>query len=169
MDKLKISTIIVLLFALSACGYRLAGKADLDPVFDNTFIGFQSGGREVARLVENQFKANGIKIVAQNEAEVIVDILYERRNREILTVDEQGRVREYELIMRVGVDAKTLDGKKLLPSQDIRLTRDFLFDIDEVLGNDREQGEIYQEMREDIARLIIYRLQAISLENIESS
>ena len=126
MIKVKFTILIILLLTLSACGFRLAGKAELDPVFENTHVGYQSGGSE------------------------------------ILAVDAQGKVREFELIMRVGVDAKSAEGETYLANQDIRLTRSILFDINDVLGSQREQEAIYQEMREDISRLIIYRLQTVS-------
>ena len=145
MIKVKFTILIILLLTLSACGFRLAGKAELDPVFENTHVGYQSGGREVAALLERQFRANDINPVAEQVADVIVNILYERRDREILAVDAQGKVREFELIMRVGVDAKSAEGETYLANQDIRLTRSILF-----------------EMREDISRLIIYRLQTVS-------
>ena len=164
MYRIKIITIIIVLFSLSACGYRLAGKADLDPVFESTYVTYKRGGAAVAELLEKQFRANDIKIVAEKDAAVIVNVLYEQKKQEILSVDEQGKVREYALIMRVGVNAKTVDNKKLMPTQNIRLTRDFIFDIDDVLGKQREAAEIYQEMREDISRLIIYRLQAVEFE-----
>ena len=64
----------------------------------------------------------------------------------------------------VGVDVRDAEGKKLMKDQNIRLTRDFLFDIDDVLGKGSEENKIYQEMREDVARLILYRLQAVSSE-----
>ena len=162
MIKIKFALLIILLVTLSACGFRLAGKAELDPVFENTHVGYQSGGREVAALLERQFRANDINPVAAQAADVIVNILYERRDREILAVDAQGKVREFELIMRVGVDAKSATGETYLANQDIRLTRSILFDINDVLGSQREQEAIYQEMREDISRLIIYRLQTVS-------
>ena len=162
MIKIKIGIVIILLLSLSACGYRMAGKAELDPIFDNPYVGFQRGGRTVAELVESQFRANDIQVVSEKDADVIVNILFERQRQKILSVDEQGKVREYELILTVGMNVKSPEGETYLARQNIRLSRSFLFDINDVLGNQREQLAIYQEMREDISRLIIYRLQTVS-------
>ena len=162
MIKVKFAILIILLLTFSACGYQLAGKAELDPVFDNPHVEYQRGGRVVAELLEKQFRANDVNTVSKQDADVIVNILFERRGRKILSVDEQGKVREYELIMTVGLDVKSAEGEAYLAKQNIRLTRSFLFDINDVLGNQREQEAIYQEMREDISRLIIYRLQTVS-------
>ena len=156
-----LSFVIIL---LSGCGYHLAGKAELDPVFESTFVSYQNRGRNIADLLKEQFEVNGVNLVSKEEASVLVDVLYERREKDILSVDEEGKVREYELILMVGVDVRDVDGKKLMKTQKIRLTRDFLFDIDDVLGKGSEENKIYQEMREDVARLILYRLQAVSSE-----
>ena len=89
-------------------------------------------------------------------------MLYEKKSKDILSVDENGKVREYELILQVGIKLSDADGEVIIRNQEIRLSRDFLFEINDVLGKSSEREQIYQEMREDIARLIIYRLQAIS-------
>ncbi len=158
---------IIAISILSGCGYKLAGKADLDPIFESSHVSYQGQGEKVAELLEKQFKVNQVALVSKEQASVLVDVLYEKKEREILSVDEEGKVREYELILQVGVDVKNTEGVKLMQDQNIRLTRDFLFDINDVLGKGSEEEQIYQEMREDAARLIIYRLQAISSEPIK--
>lgn len=160
MLKTKLFLVLLSFSLLSGCGYRLAGKADLDPVFENSHITFAAGGQLIAELVEEQLHANGVDIVEIDEASAIINILYERSSREILSVDEQGRVSEYELILRIGLNVVDADGKVLINNQDFRLSRDFFFEIQEVLGN--EERVIYDELRQDISRLIIYRLQAVS-------
>lgn len=160
MLKTKFLTVLLIFSVLSGCGYQLAGKADLDPVFENSHVTFAAGGQLMAQLVEEQLKANNADLVELDDASAIVNILYERRSREILSVDEQGRVSEYELILRIGLNVVDAEGKLLISNQDFRLSRDFFFEIQEVLGN--EERVIYDELRQDISRLIIYRLQAVS-------
>lgn len=167
MRRVYVLLMSVGLSILSGCGYQLAGKADLDPVFESTHISYQAGGHTMALLLEKQFEANKYKLVSAEKATALVDVTYEKRDREILSVDEDGKVREYELILTVGIDVKDAEGKKLIRNQQVRLTRDFLFDINSLLGKSSEENQIYEEMRADAARLIIYRLQAINLEAIE--
>ncbi|MFK7795558.1 MAG: LPS assembly lipoprotein LptE [Gammaproteobacteria bacterium] len=166
MNRLKLLIVVIALSLVSSCGYRLAGKADLDPVFESTHVSYQGRGHAMAKLLEKQFEANKYQLVSAEQASALVDVLYETTDREILSVDEDGKVREYELILRVGVDVKNSEGKKLVGNQEVRLSRDFLFDINDVLGKGSEEQAIYQEMRADAARLILYRLQAITIEEI---
>lgn len=155
---------MIALSVSAGCGYRLAGKADLDPVFESTHVSYQNLGQKMAKLLEERFKANQIELVDQDEASALVTVLYEQTERDILSVDEEGKVREYELILTVGIDVQDSRGKKLINNQSVRLSRSFLFEISEVLGKTSEEQQIYDEMRADAARLIIYRLQAISSE-----
>jgi len=157
----KILVVIVTALILNACGFKLASKADLAPMFDKTSISYEAGADIMADVVISQFKANNIQIVEAEAATAHLTILYETKNKEILSVDENGKVREYELILQIGIHLKDETGKTVIKNQNIRLSRDFLFEIDDVLGKSSEREQIYQEMREDIARLIVYRLQAI--------
>ena len=168
MKTIKLMIILLSALVVSACGYKLAGKADLDTVFDKTHVAHEARGRAMDELVEQQLKVNQVELVSAEDASAIITILYERTEREILSVDEDGKVREYELILRIGFNVVDADGKKMTKNQDIRLSRDFLFDIDDVLGGSREERVLYQEMREDAARLIVYRLQAVSTATEES-
>ncbi len=165
MNKLNLLIIVITVSLISGCGYRLAGKADLDPVFETTHVSYQGRGQAMAELLEKQFEVNKYQLVSADQASALVEVLYENTDREILSVNEEdGKVREYELILSVGIDVKDSEGKKLVSNQEVRLTRDFLFDINDVLSKGSEEQAIYQEMRADAARLILYRLQAISLE-----
>ncbi len=154
----------MLVVLLSACGFHMAGPTDLDPVFDKTHVSHMNRGRLMAELVEDQFEANKSSLTNAEEATALVTIQYERTTRDVIAVDEAGKVAEYALILEVGVRVTDAEKKKLLKDQKIRLSRDFLFDVDEVLGKGKEQAIVYQEMREDAARLIIHRLQAIKTE-----
>ncbi len=80
----------------------------------------------------------------------------------ILTVDNDGKAREYELILRVNFDVKGVDDSNLLNEQNISLSRDFVFDKSDLLGANEEEQKLFNEMRNDVAKLIVHRLQAIN-------
>lgn len=158
----KIVLILIAGLGINACGFQLAAKANLDPMFAQTHIDYQIDTAAMADLLAAQFRANDMQLVDITDASAKLKLLYEKKSKEILSVDENGKVREYELILQVGIKLSDADGEVIIRNQEIRLSRDFLFEINDVLGKSSEREQIYQEMREDIARLIIYRLQAIS-------
>lgn len=158
----QILLILITGVLLSACGFQLAAKANLDPIFERTHISYQAGTAAMAELMTAQFQANDMSLVDRDTASAHLELLYENQTKEILSVDENGKAREYELILQVGINLSDAEGNVIIRNQDVRLSRDFLFEINDVLGKSSEREQIYQEMREDIARLIIYRLQAIA-------
>lgn len=153
--------LIFIVLAMSACGFRMAGKADLAPEFDRTHVFYSGSAKYVSSQLRRQLEANEVSLTDKEDANVIVHLRYDRAEKKILSVTDSGRAREYELILDVGFEVKNAEGQMLLGNQNIRLTRDFLFDINDVLGKSEEEKEIYREMRKDAARLIVYRLQSI--------
>lgn len=152
----------ITLLSLSGCGYRLAGKADLDPVFDQTHVAYVGNGKRVADLLEVRLRANEVNLVGREDATAVISILYDYSEKNIQSLDNDGNVREYELVLEVRFDVADSEGKKLLAPQELRLSRDLLFDVNDVLGVQEEERQLYDEMREDAARLVLYRIQAIS-------
>jgi LPS-assembly lipoprotein len=79
-------------------------------------------------------------------------------------VDSRGRAREYTLSYAISF---SLNGPQpvtgdvfRIEQQDLRIERDFLFDPEDVLGNARGESQLYEEMRQDLVRLILLRLQS---------
>ena len=90
-----------------------------------------------------------------------LQILNEETEKVVLTVDNDGKAREFELLLRITFDVKRSDNSILLDQQTIDLDRDFVFDKSDLLGTNEEEQELFNEMRNDAAKLIVYRLQTI--------
>ena len=72
-----------------------------------------------------------------------------------------GKVREFELLGVLSFEVRKADKTVLLKNQTITLTREFIFDPDDVLGKTEEEALLREDLTENLARLMIYRLQAI--------
>jgi LPS-assembly lipoprotein len=157
--------VLALISLLMACGFQPAGKVKLDARFAKTHIYTLSNAAIMVDLLQRQFQENKFPLVDQTQASIIINVLNEKTSKRILSVDSDGKARMYELELVVGIAVKDAEGKNLLPNQNINLSREFLFDINSVLGKSSEEQEIYTEMRNDAARLIMRRLQALSVAN----
>ena len=85
----------------------------------------------------------------------------EETEREVLTVDSDGKAREYELMLRITFEVTRPDNSILLKQQVIDISRDFVFEKSSLLGANEEEKELFKEMRNDAAKLVVYRLQTI--------
>lgn len=161
----RVISVLALISLLMACGFQPAGKVKLDARFAKTHIYTLSNAAIMVDLLQRQFQENKFPLVDQTQASIIINVLNEKISKRILSVDSDGKARMYEFELVVGIAVKDAEGKNLLPNQNINLSREFLFDINSVLGKSSEEQEIYTEMRNDAARLIMRRLQALSVAN----
>lgn len=153
---------LALISLLAACGFQPAGKVNLDSKFASTHIYTLSNATVMVDLIERQFQENDFLLVDQAEAMIVINVLNEKTRKRILSVDSDGKARMYELELTVSIAIKDAAGESLLPNQEIQVSREFLFDVNSVLGKSNEEQAIYTEMQNDAARLIMNRLQAFS-------
>lgn len=157
----KILGTLFLLNILLGCGFHLAGSGEFASSLDNTSVQSAVSSRELVRLIERNLKSNKINIVEVDQATALINILFEESEKTVLTLDSDGKAREYELILNVIFDVKKPDNSYLLREQSIRLNRDFVFDKSSLLGANEEEQQLFSEMRSDAARIIVSRLQTI--------
>ena len=154
--------IVVLMVGLiQGCGFHLAGQGEFSSELKNTHIQGSSSSNEMLRLLEKNLRYNQINVVDAENATALLRILNEETEKEVLTVDSDGKAREYELLLRITFEVKRSDNTILLKPQEIDLNRDFVFDKRDLLGANEEELELFNEMRNDAAKLIVYRLQTI--------
>jgi LPS-assembly lipoprotein len=144
---------------LAGCGFKLRGEAALP--FKTIAVTPQSGlGVSVAR---NITAGTNAKVVDNpKDAEAILQITGETRDKVILSLNSQGRVREYTL--RYRVTYRVIDGKgsDFVPSSEVLLRRDITFN-DQVLAKESEEALLYNDMQRDAVAQIIRRLSAAKL------
>ncbi len=152
----------MLLGMLVGCGFQLAGSGNFSSSLDNTSVQSASSSRDLIRLIEKNLKTNQINVVGVDQATALINILHEETERSVLTLDSAGKALEFELILRVAFDVKRPDNSYLLREQSINIDRDFLFDKSALLGSYEEEQRLFDEMRSDAAKSIVYRLQTIA-------
>ena len=78
-------------------------------------------------------------------------------------MDGSGRAREY--LLTYSVDFVIKIKKSADVSDSLSISRSLLFDPDAVLAVTNETEILYRDMQRDIARLVLLKLQALSLKN----
>ena len=73
-------------------------------------------------------------------------------------MDNLSRVREYVLTYVVNFEFTAADGSVLVPLQEVKLQRDYTYDVTHALGSASEQGTIRDEMQRDMAASILRRI-----------
>lgn len=153
--------IVITISLIQGCGFHMAGEGEFASELNNTHIQSSSSSNKMLRLLEKKLRSTQINVVSAENATAWLRILNEETDKVVLTVDNDGKARGYELLLRVTFEVKRPDNTIMLKQQEIDLSRGFIFDKRNLLGANEEEQELLNEMRNDAAKLIIYRLQTI--------
>lgn len=151
---------VILVCVLQACGFKLRGSIELSPDMSPIYLQ-QNSVLELAREIESLLISNKIDLVddeKQSKAQLV--LVKEAKKRRVLSVDSNGRAREYLLSYAVTFSIKI--GSAKATEDKISISRSLLFDSDAVLAVANESEVLYKDMRRDAARLILLKLQAQS-------
>ncbi len=163
LRRLRAAAVLAGALAVSACGFHLRGSdGQFNLPFSSLYLGFSdtsSLGTELKRNV----RANGSTTVLPDVkgAEAILDVLSENRGKDILSLNAQGRVREYMLTYKLTFRVRDAKGVELLAPTEISLKRSISFNESQVLAKEAEEIMLYRDMQTDLVQQIMRRLAAI--------
>ena len=147
--------LVFLLAVLTSCGFRLKGTAELP--FDTLYLPASGGiGLDLKRNIE---AGTNTKVIDRPDgAQAVLEFLQEARQKEILSLSANARVREFRLIYVVSFRVHDGKGREYLPTATLQLARDFTFNDAEILAKETEEQLLYREMQADMVRQIMHRL-----------
>lgn len=157
-----------------SCGFRLRGggevPAELKSVYISGIAEYEILNQELKRALQ---RAGSVVAKTPGEAQSIISISGEQTRKRVLSVDAQGRAAEYELNYHFnfsvtsnsasGVESdsqpdtaaeKSSGNTLLVPTQQIKLTRDFRFDPNNVLAT----GAVETQLKSDLIRFAVRQM-----------
>jgi LPS-assembly lipoprotein len=153
------AALVALLGLVSACGFRPAGLVTMP--FERLYVptgDYASFAAEFRRYLESGSKTQ--LTGRPDQAQAVLEILNERRERLILSLSETGRVREYLLRYRVSYRLLDATRRELIPNTEIVLQRDLTYDDTELLGKENEAELLYKDMQNDAVLQLARQLAA---------
>ena len=149
---------------VAGCGFALRGTPNF--AFKSLFSPFAESsllGTELKRSLEAGGNVRVISDVRQiDQADVILDVLLDRREKTVVAVNASGQVREFQLRIRFQFKLRSTKGKELIPTTEILQKRDISFNESAVLAKETEEGLLYREMQSDIIQQIMRRLATVT-------
>ena len=150
-------------FALAGCGFKLRAGQDL--AFSSIAVTPHPGG-PLALELRRSF-GSAVRVLAPDEpltqAQVVVDILQEQREKTVVGMNSSGQVREFLLQIRLKFKVRTPQGQELLPEAEIVQRRDITFNESAVLAKEAEEALLYRDMQTDLVQQLMRRLAAVRL------
>ena len=151
---------------LAGCGFHLRGSGQQYALpFKTVFLGVPNNSSLGIELARN-LRGNGEIAILHDrkDAQAIIEVLSENRDKSILSLNFQGRVREYNLTYALRFQVKDAAGHELLAPNEILLKRTISFNESQVLAKESEETFLYRDMQTDLVQQIIRRLATIKLQ-----
>ena len=143
--------------SLSACGFQLRGQAAIP--YQALFIettGYSLFANDLERAIRSGSKTRVVR--NREQAQAILKIAGEAREKRILSLSTGGKVREFELRYRVAYRLVDQAGNDLAPAGEIDLRRDMTYDDTQVLAKESEEIFLYKDMKTDAVQQMLRRL-----------
>jgi LPS-assembly lipoprotein len=144
---------------LAACGFQLRGPATLP--YDTLYVQAAPTSQFAVQL-RRVIGASGHTRVTNKpeEADAILQVLNELREKEILSLTAGGRVSEFQLRYRVFYQVVDKAKTVVLPQREIVLRRDFPFNDQDQISKESEEALLYRDMQADAVQQMLRQLQA---------
>lgn len=147
--------------ALAGCGFELRRA----PEFAFRTIAVPSPGAVATELRRTLGSAGTVRVLPTtakpDEAQVILDVLSELREKVVVGINASGQVREFQLRTRLHFRLRTPQGRELIPDTELLQTRDVSFNESAVLAKEAEEGLLYRDMQTDLVQQLMRRIAAV--------
>ncbi|HET8551814.1 MAG TPA: LPS assembly lipoprotein LptE [Gammaproteobacteria bacterium] len=158
---MKRLALLLVALALAGCGYHLQRARNLPPVMQRTVIVGANPYGTLVRELTRALSGTNIEVVQSPAvATAELHILRDDAGQRVSSVDSKDRPQAYELHYAVSFSV-THQGQTLLEPQTVSLTRDYVFDPDNVLAGNQEAQRLLDAMRSDLVQVILRRLAAV--------
>lgn len=111
-----------------------------------------------ARRLLILLEQNGSNVVEGDSAAGILEVPLNIVRKEILTIGDNARVREYRIRHTVQFRLVTAGGEVLVEEQTLEQSRVISFDEQDILGAAQEEEFLRKNLADNLARLVIRRL-----------
>jgi LPS-assembly lipoprotein len=148
--------------ALAGCGFQLRQAPNF--AFDTIYVA-EGPASPIAQELKRTIASNGQVTVLPDTrattAQVVLDVLDERREKVVVGLNASGQVREFQLRSRLRFRLRTPAGKELIVPTELLQERDISFNESAVLSKEAEENLLYREMQTDLVQQLMRRLAAV--------
>ncbi|MGH8307583.1 MAG: LPS assembly lipoprotein LptE [Gammaproteobacteria bacterium] len=125
-----------------------------------TYIASPGGNTELVReLRRNLITPTTAVTDDATSATAMLNILNAKRFQRVLSVSNTGQPLEYQVAYQVQFSLTTA-GKTLIAPQTLTLTRNYAYDVANTLGDTEQANVLYNALEDNMAQLILFKLEA---------
>lgn len=156
---MMVMVLMVVAIMLTGCGFQLRGQIDLPEPMRQIALSTPDATTDFVRELTGQLRANGVQLTdgpTVGASRLVIE--RERVYREALTISQDARVREYVLYLEVRLGFFNAAGEPIVDNEVVRLSREYRFDEQAILGSSREEEVLTQDLSRELATQLVRRL-----------
>jgi len=165
------AAVLAVALTVSACGFHLRGDGGHYTLpFPSIYVGLPESSPLAIDLKRN-IRANGGTTVVNSlkEADGVIEVLSnpeKTKTKTILSLNSNGRVRQYLLTYSIVFRVLDRQGKELLAPTSITLTRPIDFNETQLLAKEQEEALLYKDMQTDLVQQMMRRIAAVKTAGV---
>ena len=137
---------------LTGCGFRLRGSYSTP--FRTLYL--------AVRLRQELLAGSDVTIVnTPSEAEAILELLSDSRSHDVLSINDTGRAREYEITLSLSFRVSNPSGIDYMEAVTLTASRDLTYSESDFLSREKEEAFLYRDMEADLVNQLMRRIEAI--------
>ncbi|XOV84665.1 MAG: LPS assembly lipoprotein LptE [bacterium] len=157
---------LLAVLSLVGCGFQLRSYSFSGAVDSFALIGKTQLG--VAQPLRSRLSQAGLQEVEAGQADMIVKLLDQRRDRRSVSTAGRARAAEYESSYAVLFRLLNGQGQELAPANWIERQRVFRIDADNIVGSSEEQALLERELMSDVVGQIVRAMEAVSRASVNA-
>lgn len=159
--------LLALAGAAGGCGFHLRQSSSLPfETLYTTFARTSQLGTEFRRQI--RFGSSTRVVERRDDAQAILVVLADNREKEPIGFSTTGRPVEYELRLRTVFRVDDSAGRNLMPTTALVVRREISVGEIQLLSKQLEEEQIFSEMRTDMVQQLVRRLSIIRMPAPES-
>ena len=153
---------LMLVLALSACGFRLAGTTSLPRELGNIYLVTNDFSERQRNALRQQLSQTGARITAQPaegavQLSVTLKVVPDRR---LVSSASTGKSVD-RLVRELSFILKDADGNLLAPARTLTQQQDFAIDDDNLLASTQQRNDVIEDLEKALYRQLIRQLERI--------
>ena len=165
------AAVLAVTLMVSACGFHLRGDSGHYTLpFPSIYVGLPESSPLAIDLKRN-IRANGGTTVVNTvrDADGVIEVLSnpeKTKTKTILSLNSNGRVRQYLLTYSIVFRVLDKQGAELLGPTNITLTRPIDFNETQLLAKEQEEALLYRDMQTDLVQQMMRRIAAVKTAGV---
>lgn len=147
----------------SGCSFHLRGLQELPQVLNPIAVVCKNVAPSWGSILKKYLRTANLNVVdTAADARYWLLIQNEDIQKNIMSISSGSSSRQYQLIYKITFSLNQTKGKTLISEVPLLASRLLTINNDRILGSHDEEEKIMNDIRQDIARQIIYRLTTLA-------